>query len=200
MMVRGEVAVAGALGAAGDGAAGCVDGGVNASGVIHPGTMDGMGEPSPGCGASVGTNSVGDVGDVPADGAACGGVTEGDVGDVPGVGVVGDADGEGVVCDAPVLSAAGDAFSDGEGAAGVFTAGGAAGDDNSEGVAGDSSGREFMHGWSSAVLGVGPRHSWRRGCWALEVGWSAGPCGVGCFWCLGMSSPMVARLLMVGVV
>ena len=159
-----------------------------------------MGEPYPGGGASGGTDSVGDVGDVPADGAACAGDAEGGVGNVPGVGVVGDADSEDVVRDAPVVSAAGDAFSDGEGAAGGVTAAGAAGDDSREGVAGDGSGREFVHGWSLAVLGVGPRHSWRRAWWAFVVGWFAGTGGVGRFWCLGMSSPIVAGVLMVGVV
>ena len=140
------------------------------------------------------------MGDIPADGAACGGVPEGGVGNAPGVGVVGDADGEGVVVDVPFVSAAGDTFSVGEGAAGGVTAAGAAGDDDRRAVAGHGSGREFAHGWSSAVLGLGPRDSWRRAWWAFVVGWFAGPGGVGRFWFLGMSSPILAGVLMVGVV
>ena len=159
-MVRGEVAVAGALGAAGGGAPG-VDGGRGAGDVIVTGMGDGMGEPYPAACAAGGTDSDGDVGDVLADGAAYGGVAEGGVGDAPGVGVLGDADVEGVVGDAPGVSAAGDAFLDGEGAAGGVTAATPAGDDDSEGVAGDGSGCEFAYGWSSAVLGVGPRFSGR---------------------------------------
>ena len=176
-MVRGEVAAAGALGAAGDGPAGGVDVGGGASDVIVPGLGDGMG----------------DVGDVPADGAACGSVAEGGVGDAPGVGVVGDANGERVVVDAPGVSAARDAFSDGEGAAGGVTAASAAGGDAGEGVAGDGSGSEFAHGLSSTVLGVGSRFFWRRAWSAFVIGWFAGPSGVGRFWCLGMSSPIVAE-------
>ena len=152
-----------------------------------------MWEPYPGGGAAGGTDSEGDVRDVPADGAACDGVAEGGVGDAPGVGINGDANREGVAVDAPGVGAAGNAFSDGEGAAGGVTAAGAAGDDDGEGVARDGSGFEFAHGWSSLVLGVGPRHSWRRAWWAFVVGGFAGLGGVGRFWCLGMSSPIVAE-------
>ena len=40
-----------------------------------------------------------------------------------------------------------------------------------EGVAGDGAGCGPAHGWSLAVLGVGPRHFWRRAWRALVVGW-----------------------------
>ena len=102
-MVRGEVDVAGVEGAAGDGAAGGVDGGAGAGHVTVPGMGDGIGEPYPGGGAAGGTESDGDVGDAPAEAAAGGGVAEGGVGDVPGVGDVGDADGEGLAGDARVI-------------------------------------------------------------------------------------------------
>ena len=104
-----------------------------------------MAEPySSGCAAG-GTDSEGDVGDAAVDGASCGGVADGGVGDALSVGV---GDAEGVVRDAPVVSAVCDACSVCEGAAGGIMAACGAGDDNGVGVVGDSSGREFAHGWS----------------------------------------------------
>ena len=146
MLSVGEVAVAGALGAADDGAAGCVDGGGLQ---VMPPLFVGWGM---GWGNRIrvvagGTDSEGDLADASVDGTACGGAAEGGVGDALCVGIGG---ADGVVGDAPVVSAAGDAFSVCEGAAEGGTAAGAAGDGNGVGVVGDGSGREFAHGWSSA--------------------------------------------------
>ena len=45
------------------------------------------------------------------------------------------------------------------------------------------------------VLGVGPRHSWRRAWQALRVGWPAGPGMAGCLWCLAPSRQSWRRVL-----
>ena len=85
--VVGEAAVAGVLVGAGDGVAGCADGGgVGDAGVVR-GTEDGIGDPYSGGGVAGGTVCEGDVGFV--DGAAFGGVAEGSAGVVGHVLVVG---------------------------------------------------------------------------------------------------------------
>ena len=43
------------------------------------------------------------------------------------------------------------------------------------------------------MLGVGPRHSWRRVRWTLLVGELVGPGSVGRLWCRGSSSPILVE-------
>ena len=127
------------------------------------------------------------------------------VGDASGVFVAGDAGGEGVAGDAP-----GGAIGEGGvgGALGVDVAGdadseGAAGDAMVDGVSGDALMVRVLQGMlpltvplvlttvrmlQVMILGVGPRHSWRRAWWALLVGWLASPSVVGRPWCRGGSS------------
>ena len=167
-------------------AAGDTDGQVAAGG--SPGDAVGEG----GVGAAL---PVGAAGDADAEGVA---------GDAPAVGVASEANGEGAAGDAPDVGAAGDA--DGEGTAAEAMVDGAAGDALMVSVLWLTMalvittvtvlqvmvlGVGPRMGCWLVVLGVAPRHCWRRVWWAFLVGWLAGPAGVGRLSCVGSSSPIL---------